>query len=405
MERRATLVCVVVCLCVALLAFGEKRGPVVSGQRGKALRSLKVVRARGVKPPEVERLALRLKGVNAEIAAMKPDLAPLSPSLVRADVPENQVDAAWLQLAKERVELATRELELAASDPNSPRYKIADLRLRLATTQFDTQCHMTSLKDISDSNRKAATRLSERLESSMIRLLQEEALLAESVLKKLPDLGVPGKPVLCSAMTSANAPGLWPPPRYSAYGELPRRFFKAPPNEPVHLAGVEQTLVTALGSCGYDRRQYYSVPEGFAMVTRLEQINSDGTSKQPPERWACEVQPLGRFSLVEYLKALFTAPVGRYRLIVFMVTSEEITQQDVLLSQEEALAWLGAGADRLPADIGKMEYTEGHRCAALIYEFEQANPDELTELKWPGYFEASEHLAKAGLWDRLETAP
>jgi hypothetical protein len=204
---------------------------------------------------------------------------------------------------------------------------------------------------------------------------------------------------------SATVPELWPPPRYSAYGELPRRFFQAPPGGPVHLADVEQTLVTALGSCGYDRRQYYPVPGGFAMVTRLEQINSDGTSKPPPERWACEAQPLRRFSLVEYLKALFTAPVGRYRLIVFMVTCEEIAQRDVSLSEDEAMAWLGGGTSSLPTEVGKMVYTDQHRCAALIYEFEQANPDELTELKWPGYFEASEHLAKTGLWGKLETSP
>lgn len=194
----------------------------------------------------------------------------------------------------------------------------------------------------------------------------------------------------------------WPPPKASAKAEIPRHFFSSPPGDVLRLYYVKEALRAALESCGYFEKSYYSVPVGFTMVTRLEQINRDGTSKEPPERWAVEAQPFSKFSLTAYLIALFAANPGYYRIIVFIVTPYPFSQTDIRVSREEALDWLWGGLNELPDSIGQIEYSEEYTCTALIYEFEQPNPGELGELKIPGNLQGRTHLVKANLWQALE---
>lgn len=194
----------------------------------------------------------------------------------------------------------------------------------------------------------------------------------------------------------------WPPPGASATTEIPRHFFSSQPSDVLRLRDVKGALQAALESCGYYEKSYYSVPDGFAMATRLEQINRDGTSKEPPDRWAVEVQRLRKFSLKAYLVALFTANPGYYRIIVFIVTSYPFSQTDIRVSREEAIDWMGRGFNDLPDSIGQLEYSEEYTCTALIYEFEQPNPGEPNELKIPSNLQGRTHLEKANLWQALE---
>ncbi|MCK4785602.1 MAG: hypothetical protein KAV87_17745 [Desulfobacteraceae bacterium] len=194
----------------------------------------------------------------------------------------------------------------------------------------------------------------------------------------------------------------WPPPRASATAEIPARFFSSQPSDVLRLRDVKRALQDALESCGYFEKSYYSVPDGFAMATRLEQINRDGTSKEPPDRWAVEVQRPREFSLKAYLVALFTATPGYYRIIVFIVTSTPFYQTRRMVSRQEAMDWLGSGLNELPDSIGELEYSEKYTCTALIYEFEQPNPGEPGELKIPSNLQGRTHLVKANLWQALE---
>lgn len=49
--------------------------------------------------------------------------------------------------------------------------------------------------------------------------------------------------------------------------------------------------------------KYFTVPEGFAVVTRLERISADGTPLSPG-RWSLETGPMRSFDLGEYLRRL-----------------------------------------------------------------------------------------------------
>jgi len=193
----------------------------------------------------------------------------------------------------------------------------------------------------------------------------------------------------------------WPPPRASAGVVLPAGFLRRPVDTVLRWGDVDHTLISALDSCGYFDRSYYAVPDGFAIVTRLEQMEADGTSKTPPDRWALEYRPLATFSLSSYLRALFTANPGFYRIIVFVVTSQSFSESPTGVSREEAMEWLQSGLDRLPAELAGREFTDQYACTALIYQFEQPGSGEGARLDVPSDLPGRIHLERAKLWEAL----
>jgi hypothetical protein len=135
-------------------------------------------------------------------------------------------------------------------------------------------------------------------------------------------------------------------------------------------------------------------------VTRLERINPDGTPTAEAERWTVGALPLTSFSLADYLRALFTAPSGRYRIIVFVVSSQPFAQSETQVQQDEALAWLSEGLNLLPDNMALAPFTPQHTVTALIYEFEQPGNQEAM-LMLPANLIGRVHLQRAQLWDAL----
>ncbi len=194
----------------------------------------------------------------------------------------------------------------------------------------------------------------------------------------------------------------WPPALASASTKIPSVFL-VNEDAAATLAQVSGRLENALDNAGYIERSYYAVPKGFALVTRLEQVNPDGTSKPIPDRWAVQMTSPKVFSLASYLQALFTAQEGHFRIIAFIVTSAPFAQNpNVVVEREDAMEWLSTGAQTLPASIGGLPYSERHHCVALIYEFEQPTRNHDASFKMLSALSGIEHLKKAQLWEMLE---
>lgn len=197
----------------------------------------------------------------------------------------------------------------------------------------------------------------------------------------------------------------WPPPKPSASCVLSRTYF-AGAEETVTFRVVAERLEAALQHAGYFEIKWYAVPEvqGFAMVSRIEQINADGTPKQESsERWSIEVAAPEVFSLASYLKALFTAQRGYFRILVFAVSLGPVTADATeAIDREEALAWIDRGASNLPASMLRQPFTPDHVATALIYEFEQISRDSKPSLREPSPHQGRDHLHKAGVLERLE---
>lgn len=223
----------------------------------------------------------------------------------------------------------------------------------------------------------------------------------------LPPTPVPTPVVTMTPIALSYPEFPWPPPRSSATVIIPYSLLmkNLTTTSAPKMRDVVQRFEHAFNLCGYVEKSYYSVPDGFAIVTRLEQINSDGTPKENSERWIAEIQPLRKFSLDEYLKALFKARIGYYRVIVFIITPHPFSQTNVETSATEAQVWLSDGLNVLPNVIGQKEFVPEYQCTALVYEFEQHSTDEKPELVIPGRLTGKAHVTNANLWEALENSP
>ena len=103
-----------------------------------------------------------------------------------------------------------------------------------------------------------------------------------------------------------------------------------------------------------------------------------------PDRWAVDAKPLQTFAPLAYLKKLFTANAGYYRIIVFIVTPHPFSQSDAEVTENEATAWLRGGVNVLPQSIGDGVYSERYTTTALIYEYERIGASDEPLLKTPG---------------------
>ena len=191
----------------------------------------------------------------------------------------------------------------------------------------------------------------------------------------------------------------WPPPTPSDRMLLPRAGFARGLGANPSLSDAAGRLSDALGQAGYSQYSFYSAPGGFALVARLERIRPDGTPEPEAQRFVppSATEP---FSLGTYLKQLFIAPEGYYRLIVFVVTDNVVVTKGTAPTAAAADIWLRNGADRLPPAYATMPFTKAHEVDALIYEFRKQGKGPATALL-PSPLDARAHLQKAGLYSLL----
>jgi len=192
----------------------------------------------------------------------------------------------------------------------------------------------------------------------------------------------------------------WPPPKSSSHIDVQSSFLVSPSGQTL-LKDVASRLEDAFDSAGYVERSYYAIPGGFAIASQLEQMNDDGTSKDAPDRWSAAIQPQFHFSLGEFIAAIFHAHTGRFRIIVFVVTSRAMTQADSAVPMEEARNWVNQGANKLPSSIGNLVYSDTSSCTALIYEYTQSSVHADPQFVDPNQWTADKELELAGIWDYL----
>jgi len=193
----------------------------------------------------------------------------------------------------------------------------------------------------------------------------------------------------------------WPPPKASAQTTIPTNLLIRS-GRVTQLKDVAKRLENGLFYAGYEENSYFYIPRGFALVTRIEQFYPDGRSKEGVKRWAGTLSPQTSFSLASYLKALFTAEKGYYRILVFVVTSVPVRQSSQEISRDDANAWLNRGANTLPPSIGSLQFSKDHTCVAFVYEFEQMSRDHEPVFKSPSLILGRMHLQQSRILEGLE---
>ena len=182
----------------------------------------------------------------------------------------------------------------------------------------------------------------------------------------------------------------WPPPHPSAFCVLSGRFTVGVRQ----LSGIDARLRRALAKARFHDPAYYSIPEGFAMVTRIEQLDGKDDPLPEPNRWAPD--EVAGSSLAEFLSRLVRAHTGRFRVVVLAVTARAFAPAADTASKAQAMAWLRYGTAFLPAALGRLPWTADSHCTALVYEFEKKE-NCAAALVEASRFSGQQHLAKAGI--------
>ncbi len=194
----------------------------------------------------------------------------------------------------------------------------------------------------------------------------------------------------------------WPPHESSKTVNITIAFLKSALPKPIYLRDVDSKLSNAMSESGYeDRKSYFRVPNGFALVTQLEHIKHDGTPRKS-NRWGKSAsETLDSFTWKEYFNALFKPNPGYYRTIAFIITSESFERRENPVTANEAESWLRKGKNKLPSSVAKDKFTSEHSIIALIYEFEKIESRDLEPKSLD--IDGKTHLEKSNLWNKLRS--
>jgi len=196
-------------------------------------------------------------------------------------------------------------------------------------------------------------------------------------------------------------PGLsWPLPAPSARLVLPRETGAWAQQRRLKVGDIAARVQGALTAAGYSETSFYNVPDGFVIVTRLEQIDRHGKAKSGSERWNVEAPGQDESFFLKVLKGMVGATSGNYRLFVFVVSTDDRGPTISEPSYGDAKLWFLRGSTALSADIASRPVTAGHRMSVLVYEFESITKQKVLA-RVPGLLTCEDHLVKAGLWQGL----
>ncbi len=212
------------------------------------------------------------------------------------------------------------------------------------------------------------------------------------IILEEPEIPAPTKKILLPAFP-------WPPHPASAETTLPHHWLVR--GQETTLADVANRLEGALKAARYPKWSYSFVPNGFALVSRMEQISSDGTSSPEPARWSADLPSIAHMTFFEFVRALAKAPPAHYRAIVFIVTDQPWSRTGARPTGDAAERWLAQGYNRLPKSIGDIRYTAHYKTTALVYEFKKVSKDADAVLVDPSPTSADDHLDKAGIQNPL----
>jgi tetratricopeptide (TPR) repeat protein len=277
-----------------------------------------------------------------------------------------------------------RALTLLKSLPASDRREIAELKTKLALAEINS--------------RPAEAERARHAPASPRGFVKRELAA--------PPPPPPSAPALSSSPSGASSgqglvPSIpqfpWPPPEASTTYAFPKEVF----SRYATVGEVSDTILTALERSGYVERSFFQTGDGgIALVTRLEQITSDGSPAADPERWLAGYDN-NPASFVDFVRGLFYAKAGRYREIVFILQEASFRASERKATAEEAEKWLTQGLNKLPPQLASKPFGKDSTCMALIYEFTSAGiASKPVPVK--SSLTGKQHLIKAGLLAVLE---
>jgi hypothetical protein len=209
--------------------------------------------------------------------------------------------------------------------------------------------------------------------------------------------------ILCQARGSGAAGAIndffpWPPPKGSDEENITEpvlRAIRRTQRTSLRLGDVDRFVRERLAAVGLKPTAYFSTPsrDGYATVARLEQIDENGRRLEGPAGFSKDPDASGNF-LLRFLNGLVNLPEGRFRLLMFFVTTDEIdtryTQKEVTL--KDADRWVD-GCTGLPPELAALSLSRRHKVFLRVYEFASKGSTSHLLTTADGALQLSQHLA------------
>ena len=192
----------------------------------------------------------------------------------------------------------------------------------------------------------------------------------------------------------------WPPPRWTTRTKLPDGLV-ASENKQEKISVVLARLQQALQNAQISEWSLFPVDgddHGFAIVCAMEAFDEYGNSLPYPQRYSPEPILPQKWGIWYYLRALFTAPPGRYRVIVLAITSQADLPPTQVATSQELVSFVKTGATNLPRDVVERLTNPGTRCEAIIYEFRKRGVKDDPIFVPHETVDPAHQLAGAKLW-------
>jgi hypothetical protein len=191
------------------------------------------------------------------------------------------------------------------------------------------------------------------------------------------------------------------------------------------LSTVASYVSDALSQAGYTDQGWFVVPSpwqattasvtgtppsmiGFAVVTRVEQIEDNGQTKTNGVRWALDLSVPAVGSFLDLVKLLLRgAPNGRFRVFLIEVSNDPVTQARLSPGADDWQDFLRQGA-KAPflrvMDPIRVNYGSGGGWYVFVYEYQRSAIGGETQFVSSSKLTAEEHLRASGIWDALSRA-
>jgi len=194
----------------------------------------------------------------------------------------------------------------------------------------------------------------------------------------------------------------WPPPQASDFLKLAVDTL----TNVTKLGDVDSLITANLSKSGYQFRpnKYFYTPNGFALVTQIEQIDCEGKPLDKAKRWAVNISEFEKdFNLIDYLRSLSVEKDGRYRIFAFVVTDDLNPRSRIDPTLEEMEDWGMHGSAILPIALAEQKLTEAHYCRVYVYEFSKKEGEIQAEMTKKGkdkcWSKVEVHLSNSELFE------
>ena len=190
----------------------------------------------------------------------------------------------------------------------------------------------------------------------------------------------------------------WPPPQPSSSINIPMTLFPGAKT----IGDIVKKAGSVLDSTNYEYSFLY-VPDGCAIITRVERINEDATSAEQLNRYVInDIELRHKWSFREILSGKFTAPAGFFRVIVLIITDVPYNETGERITLSRTLELLRIGLNYLPRPIYAINLNDDTHITALIYEFRSTGFQDTVHFVSPGSIPPSVHIERAKLWRLTE---